>query len=94
MCSFGSLELIVNNWLDASFDAGDEVTHWVHACLGWIDLDNLFQLDLASLKFLLPVITLWLARLEQLRFRVLASVKFSLYVVRLGNRGRDSVVVD
>ena len=79
----GALELIVNNWLNASFDAGGVITHWVHARLGGINLDNLFELDLASLQLLGPVVALWLAGFKQLWLRVLTSLQFGLHVVGL-----------
>ena len=81
--SVGTLELIVNDWLHASFDASGVITHWVHARLGRIDLDNLFQLDLASLQFLSPVVALWLACFKKLWLRVLTCVEFSLDIVGL-----------
>ena len=79
----GTLELIVNDWLHASLYAGGVITHWVHARLGGIDLDNLFQLDLASLQLLRPVVTLGLAGFEELGLRVLTCIEFGLDVVGL-----------
>ena len=50
MCSVAAFELIVDDWLGASFDASGVVSHWVHACLGWVDLDNLFRFRFISLQ--------------------------------------------
>ena len=81
--SVGTLELIVNDWLNASFYACGVITHWVHARLGRIDLDNLFQLDFASLQLLSPVVALWLACLEELGLRVLTCIEFGFDIVGL-----------
>ncbi len=59
--SLGSLELIVDHWLGACFDTGDIVSHWIKAGFGWVDLNDLFQLGLASLELLFPVLAVWLA---------------------------------
>ena len=81
MCSVAAFELIVDDWLGASLDASGVVSHWVHACLGWVDLDNLFQLDLTSLQLLGPVIALWLASFKQFWLRVLTCGKLRLNIV-------------
>ena len=63
--SLGSDELVVDHWLDTGLNAGDVVSHWVEASLGWVDLDDLFKLGLASLQLLLPGLAVWLALFEQ-----------------------------
>ena len=43
-----TLELVMDGGLGACFDAGDVVSHWVHACLGGVDLNNIYKLGFAS----------------------------------------------
>ena len=59
--SVRSLKLVVDHWLSAGLNASDPVTHWVDAGLGWVDLDYIFELSLASGELILPVSALTLA---------------------------------
>ena len=72
----------MDHGLSASLDAGDVVTHWVHAGLTWVDLDNDLKSRLATLKLLLPVLALRFAFLEHLWLWVLALVQLGLDVAR------------
>ena len=53
----------MNDWLGASLDTGDVISHWVQASLSWVDFDDLLELGLASLQLVLPLFALWLALL-------------------------------
>ena len=44
----------MNDGLGASLNAGNVVAHGVHARLGWVDLDHILQLGLATRKLVLP----------------------------------------
>ena len=55
----------MDHWLSACLDTGHVVSHWIEAGLGWVDLDDLFQLGLASLELLFPVLAVWLALFQQ-----------------------------
>ena len=54
----------MNDWLHASFDTSDVISHWVKASLGRVDFDDLLELCLASGKLVLPSFALGLAVLE------------------------------
>ena len=49
-------EVVVDKWLSTCLDTGDIVSHGVKTGLGWVDLDNLFKLSLASFKFCFPIL--------------------------------------
>ena len=59
--SVSALQLVVDSGLSASLDAGHVVSHRVEAGLGWVDLDDLFQLFLASCELVFPVSAVRLA---------------------------------
>ena len=92
--SVGALELVVNDGLGTGLDACCVVSHWVHTSFSWVDLDNLFQFNLASLQFSLPVFALRLAGLENLRFGILSCSELRLYVVGLSDTWSLSVIID
>ena len=53
----------MNDRLGTGLNTVDVVSHWVQASLGWVDLNDLLQLSLASLQFILPVLAVGLALL-------------------------------
>ena len=78
--SVSALQLIVNDWLHACLNAGDVVSHGVHASLGRVDLDDVFQLGLAALQLVLPELALWLAIFNHLVFWVLSFLEHLLHI--------------
>lgn len=77
-CSVSALELVVNDWLNACLNAGDVVSHGIHACLCGVDLDNVLELSLAALQLIFPILALWLAIFNQLVFWVLTLLQHLL----------------
>ena len=80
--SVRALELVVDNWLSAGLDAGDVITHWVKAGLGGVDLNDLFQLLLASLQLLFPSSAVGLAFFQHKWLRVLSLLEHRCDVCR------------
>jgi hypothetical protein len=79
-CSVCALELVVNDWLRASLNACDVVSHGIHASLGGVDLNDALKLGLAALKLALPELALGLAIFNYLIFGVLALLEHLLHV--------------
>ena len=79
--SVGSLKFVVDHWLSAGLDAGDPVTHWVDAGLGWVDLDYIFELSLTSVELLPPEIALGLALIQNERLWIFSILEHLLNVV-------------
>ena len=83
-----ALELIVDNRLGASLNAGDVVAHGVHARLARVDLDDDLEGRLAALKLLLPVLAVRFALVEHLRLGVLTGLQLRLDVAVHGVVGK------
>jgi hypothetical protein len=81
--SVSALQLVVNDWLHACLNAGDVVSHGVHASLGRVDLDDVFQLCLAALQLILPEFALGLAIFNHLVFWVLSLLEHLLHIAYL-----------
>ena len=71
----------MDDWLSASFDASNPVTHWVDARLGWVDLDDVLELLLASVELASPELTVWLALLHDKWLWILTVLKHLVDVV-------------
>ena len=65
----------MNLGLCASLDAGNVISHGIHACLSRVDFDYGGQLRLAPLKLLFPVDAEGLAEFQDHGLRVSATVK-------------------
>ena len=76
----GTFEVVVDHWLNASFSAGNVITHGIEAGLSWVDLDDCFEGVLASAQFVLVILALGLAFFEQERLGVLAVFEHLLDV--------------
>lgn len=70
----------MNDWLHACLNAGDVVSHGVHACLSGVDLDDVYELSLAALELVFPVLALGFAIFNQQVFRVLSFLQHGLHV--------------
>lgn len=80
----------MDNGLDTSFNASNIVTHGVEAGLGWVDLNDLFQLDFAAGELVFPELALGLAFLHNEGLRILTLLEHSGDVVGLGDvRGKS-----
>ena len=70
----------MDNWLNACLNASDVVSHWVHASLSGVDLDDVLKLGLAAFEFVLPELALWLAFFNQHVFWVLTFLEHLLHI--------------
>ena len=66
----GTLNLVVDHGLSTGLDAGDVISHWVHAGFTGIDLDDLNELGLTSGEFILPVLARFFAFFDDIGLRV------------------------
>ena len=62
----------MDNWLSASLHTGHVVSHWIQTSLGGVNLNDLLQLGLTSLKLGLPGVAERLALLQDLGLGVLS----------------------
>merc|ERR1712071_33643 len=81
--SFSSLEHVVNQRLSASLDAGHIVAHVVEASLGGVDLNDNFELALATGQLVLPVGAVRLTVLDDGGLGVLTGLEHLLDVIWL-----------
>ena len=70
----------MDNWLNACLNASDVVSHWVHASLSGVDLDDALELGLAALELALPELALGFAIFNYLIFGVLSLLEHLLHV--------------
>ena len=89
----GALEAVMDNGLHASLNACDVVSHGVHASLGGVDLDDVFELGLASLELVFPELALGLAIFNQQVFWVLSLLKHLLHIAYKNNGGGSTGTV-
>ena len=68
-------KLIVYLRLSACLNTSYIVSHWVKACLRWVNFNDGSQLELTSLEFLFPVEALWLTIFKDEWFRINALLK-------------------
>ncbi len=83
----------MDDGLHASLNAGDVVSHGVHACLGGVDLDDVLKLGLAALEFVFPVFALGLAIFNQHVFWVLTFLEHLLHIAYTKSSARRSARV-
>ena len=79
-CSVSALELVVNDWLHASLNACDVVSHGVHAGLGGVNLDDVLKLSLAAVQLILPESALGSAIFNHLFFRIFSLLQHLLNI--------------
>jgi hypothetical protein len=82
--SVSTLEAVVDDWLHASLNTGDVVSHGIHASLGGVDLDDVLQLGLAALELVLPELALGLAIFNQQVFWVFTFLQHLLHIAYRG----------
>ena len=70
----------MNNGLCAGLNAGNVVSHGVHAGLSWVDLDDVLKLGLAALQLIFPELALGFAIFNHLFFWVLALLQHLFHV--------------
>lgn len=80
LCSMSALEAVVDNGLHAGLNAGNVISHGVHASLRRVNLDDLLELGLASLELVLPEFALRLAVLDHQVFWVLSLLEHLLHI--------------
>ncbi len=73
--AFRAHEVVVNLWLGTRLNTSHVISHWVHACLGWVDFDYSSKFVFATLELFLPVDAERLTELEDQGFRVNPSVQ-------------------
>ena len=70
----------MNDGLHAGLNAGNVVSHGIHAGLSWVDLDDVFKLGFATLQLFLPELALGLAIFNHLVFWILALLQHLLHI--------------
>lgn len=89
----GAFKGIVDDGLDAGFNAGDVVPVGVDAGLCGVDFDDGLEFLLASLELVLPSGALGFAVFDDAVLGVLTVLEHLLDVAGLGDGGHESLVV-
>lgn len=79
--SDSSLKFVVNNGLSTGLNAGDIVTHWVQARLGWVHLDDGLESSFAAIQLFFEESALGFALFHDEWFGVFAVFEHLLDVL-------------
>ena len=90
----GASKRVVNDWLSASFNAGDIISHGVHAWLGGVDLNDVDELLFASSQLIFPESALRFALFHDERLGVLSILDHLVDKIRLVNMWSHSWLME